>query len=78
MGCLVLDLNVVRTYAILGGLAAISPDIVLLVPTMVLVLKMLYNRSAHLSVCTVQLLIGKCVYVDSSSDNRYTNNMAIL
>ena len=32
--------------------------------TMVMVLKMLYNRSAHLSVCTVQLFTRKCVYGD--------------
>ena len=25
---------------------------------------MLYNRSAHLSVCTVQLFMRKCVYGD--------------
>ena len=43
---------------------AISSDIVLQVPTMVLVLKMLYHRSAHLSVCTVQLFMRKCVYED--------------
>ena len=53
MGCLVLNLNVVPTKVILGDTGAISSDMVLLVPTMVLVLKMLYNRFAHLSVhCT--------------------------
>ena len=36
----------------LGDTGAISADIVLLVPTMVLVLKMLNNRFAHVSYCT--------------------------
>ena len=43
-------------------LGQISSDIVLLVPTMVLVLKMFYNRSAHLSVYTLQLFMRKCVF----------------
>ena len=38
---------------------AISSDIILLVLTMVLVLKMLFNRSTHLSLC---LFMRKCVY----------------
>ena len=42
----------------------ISSDIVLLVSTMVLVLKMLYNRPAHLSVYTAQLFMRICVYGD--------------
>ena len=41
---------------------AISSDIILLVLTMVLVLKMLFNRSTHLSLCTVLLFMRKCVY----------------
>ena len=64
VGCLVLDLNVVPTYVILCNTGEISSDIVLLVPIIALVLKMLYNRSAHLSVCTVQLFTRKSVYGD--------------
>ena len=48
----------------LGDSVAISSGIDLLVPIMVLVLKMLHNRSAHLSMCTVQLFMRKCVYGD--------------
>ena len=64
MGCLVIDLNVGLTLAILGDTGAISADIVLLVSTMAQVLKMLHNRSADLCVCTVQLFMRKCVYGD--------------
>ena len=39
----------------------LTSGIVLLVPAIVLVLKRLYNRSAHLSVCTVQLFMRKYV-----------------
>ena len=62
VGCLVLDHNVVLTQVLLGRF---SSDIAFLVPTMALLLKRLYNRSDHLSMCTLQLLMRKCVYGDT-------------